>query len=146
MNAIRNEIHNGDNILYCYEIPLTIPILECILKRNKLTKCKNDIYITSFVKRNHQLFPYVMAREYNMMLNASNVVDIVYDKYKPKGKKSFLNYYFVLKKILIMLGRIQYAKYIPQLKSHLKQTELERIWEPIRILNLLQLFEKEKII
>ena len=21
MNAIRNEIHNGDNILYCYEIP-----------------------------------------------------------------------------------------------------------------------------
>ena len=27
MNAIKNEIHNGDNILYYYKIPLTIPIL-----------------------------------------------------------------------------------------------------------------------
>ena len=35
MKAIRNEIHNSDNILYNYEILLTIPILECILKRNK---------------------------------------------------------------------------------------------------------------
>ena len=32
MNAIRNEIHNGNNILYYYKIPLTIPILECILR------------------------------------------------------------------------------------------------------------------
>ena len=28
MNAIRNEIHNRDNVLYNYEIPLTIPILN----------------------------------------------------------------------------------------------------------------------
>ena len=35
MKAIRNEICNRDNILYNYTIPLTIPILECILKRNK---------------------------------------------------------------------------------------------------------------
>ena len=34
MKAIRNEICNRDNILYNYTIPLTIPILECILKRN----------------------------------------------------------------------------------------------------------------
>ena len=37
MKTIRDEIHDGTNILYSYEIPLTIPILECILKRNKLT-------------------------------------------------------------------------------------------------------------
>ena len=46
MNAIRNEIHNGDNILYYYKRPLTIPILECILKGNKITKYK-IVYITS---------------------------------------------------------------------------------------------------
>ena len=44
MNSIRNEIHNRVNILYNYEIPLTIPILEVILKRNKMTKYKNSIY------------------------------------------------------------------------------------------------------
>ena len=36
MKAIRNEIHNRDNILYNYEIPLMIPILECILTLSHL--------------------------------------------------------------------------------------------------------------
>ena len=130
MEAIRNETNNETNILYNYEIPLTIPILECILKRNKMTKYKNVIYYI-FFKIYGQPFPYVMAREYNMMLNALNVVSSIYDKYKPKGRKSFLNYYFVLKQILIMLGKIEYAKYIPQLKTHLKQKELERVWDLI---------------
>ena len=35
MYAIRNEIDNRDHILYYYKIPITIPILECILKRKK---------------------------------------------------------------------------------------------------------------
>ena len=39
MKMIRDEIHDGTtNILYPYEIPLTIPILECILKRKELER------------------------------------------------------------------------------------------------------------
>ena len=49
--------------------------------------------------------------------------------YKPNDRKSFLNYSFVLKKLLIMLGKVEYAKCIPQLKTHSKQKELERVWE-----------------
>ena len=56
MNSIRNEIHNRDNILYKYTIPITIPVLECILKRNKMTKYKNNIYYI-FYKLNNQPFP-----------------------------------------------------------------------------------------
>ena len=37
MKTIRDEIHNETNILYPDEIPLTIPIFECILKRNELS-------------------------------------------------------------------------------------------------------------
>ena len=59
-----------------------------------------------------------------------DVVSSIYDKYKPKGRKSFLNYPFVLKQILIMRGMIQYAKYIPQLKTHSRQKELE-LWDLI---------------
>ena len=66
-----------------------------------------------------------------MMLKMFDVVGTIYDKYKPKGRKSFLNYSFVLKKILIMLGKVEYAKYIPQLKTHSKQNELERVWKLI---------------
>ena len=67
-----------------------------------------------------------MTKEYNLILNVFNVVSSIYDKYKPKGRKSFLNYYFVLKKMLIMLGKVEYAKYVPPL-----QNELERVWELI---------------
>ena len=130
METIRNEICNRDNILYNYTIPLTIPILECILKRKKMMKYKNSIYFI-FFKLKSRTLPYIKITEKDMMLNMFNVLSNIYDKYKPKGRKSFLNYSFVLKKLLIMLGKVEYAKYIPQLKTKSKQKELERIWELI---------------
>ena len=130
MEAIRDEIHDETNILYNYTIPLTIPILECISKRNKMMKYKNSIYFI-FFKLSGVQFPCNTMKEYNSILNAFNVVSTIYDKYKPKGRKSFLNYSFVLKQILIVLGKNDYAKYIPQLKTNSKQKELERIWELI---------------
>ena len=36
-----------------------------------------------------------------------------------------------MKKLLIMLGKVEYAKCIPTLKTHSKQKELERVWELI---------------
>ena len=130
MKAIRNEICNRDNILYNYTIPLTIPILECILKRNKMMKYKNSIYFIYF-KLKSQPLPYITITEKDMMLKVFDVVSTIYDKYKPKGRKSFLNYPFVLKQILIVLGKNDYAKYIPPLKTKSKQKELGIIWELI---------------
>ena len=130
MKAIRNEICNRDNILYNYTIPLTIPILECILKRNKMMKYKNSIYFI-FFKLKSQPLPYITITEKDMMLNMFNVVSNIYDKYKPNDRKSFLKYSFVLKQILIVLGKNDYAKYIPPLKTNSKRKELERVWELI---------------
>ena len=130
METIRDEIHNETNILYNYTIPIMIPILECILKRNELTMYKGSIYFIYF-KLSGVPFPHIDTKEYNMMLKVFDVVSTIYDKYKPKGRKSFLNYSFVLKQILIMRGMDQCAKYIPTLKTHSKQKELERVWELI---------------
>ena len=130
MEAIGGEIHDETNILYNYTIPLTIPVLECILKRNELTIYKDSIYFI-FFKLSGKSFPHITTKEYNTILNLFNVVSSKYDKYKPKGRKSFLNYSIVLKKLLIMLGKVEYAKYIPSLKTRLNQKELERVWELI---------------
>ena len=88
MEAIRNEIHGRENVLYNNIIPLTILILECILKRVKLTKYKNSIYYI-FFKLSNRCIPYITAVERNLILNTFNAVSIVYNKYKPKGRKSF---------------------------------------------------------
>ena len=103
MEVIRDEIHNGTNILYNYTIPITIPILECILKRNELMIYKGSMYHIYF-KLSRKSFPHVTTKEYNVILNVFDVVSSIYDKYKPKGRKSFLNYPFFLKEILIMLS------------------------------------------
>ena len=130
MEMIRDEIHHGIITLYNYTIPLMIPILECILKRNELSMYKDSIYLIYF-KLNGGSFPHITTKEYNTILSVFNVVSSIYDKYKPNDRKSFLNYSFVLKKLLIMLGKVEYAKCIPQLKTHSNQKELERVWELI---------------
>ena len=130
METIRDEIQDETNILYNYTIPITIPILECILKRNELTMYKGSIYYIYF-KLCGLPTPHITTKEYNMMFKVFDVVSNIYDKYKPKGRKSFLNYSFVLKQILIMRGIDQYARYIPKLKTNSKQKELERVWELI---------------
>ena len=130
MEANRGEIHDGTNILYNYTIPITIPILECILKRKELMIYKNSIYFIYF-KLSGKSFPHITTKEYNLVLNVFNVVSSIYNKYKPNGRKSFLNYSFVLKKLLIMLEKVEYAKCIPPLKTRSKQNELERVWELI---------------
>ena len=127
MKTIRDEIHDETNILYNYTIPITIPILECILKRNELTRYKDSIYFIYF-KLSGVPFPHINTKEYNTILSVFNVVSTIYNKCKPKGRKSFPNYPFVLKQILIMRNMDQYAKYIPKLKTHSKQKELERLW------------------
>ena len=130
METIRNEIQDGTNILYNYTIPITIPILECIIKRNELVMYKGSLYYIYF-KLSGKSFPHIATKKYNSILNVFNVVSSIYAKYKPKGRKSFLNYSFVLKKLLIMLGKVEYAKCIPLLKTSSKQKELERVWELI---------------
>ena len=91
METIRDEIHDETNILYNYIIPITIPILECILKRNELTMYKDSIYLI-FFKLSGGSFPHITTKEYNMILSVFNVVSSIYDKYKPKIRKSYLNY------------------------------------------------------
>ena len=130
MEVIRNEIHDRTNILHNFDIPLTIPILESILKRNELMTYKGSVYHI-YVKLSGKSFPHITTKEYNLILNVFDVVSSIYDKYKPNGRKSFLNYSFVIKQILIMMGKVEYAKCIPPLKTRSKQKELERVWELI---------------
>ena len=62
METIKDEIHDETNILSPYEIPLTIPILECILKRNELPMYKDSIYFIYF-KLSGGFFPRITTKE-----------------------------------------------------------------------------------
>ena len=103
METIRDEIHNGTNVLYPYEIPLTIPILECILKRNELTMNKDSIYFIYFNLTGGS-FPHITTKEYNTILNTFNVISSIYDKYKPNDRKSFFKLLFCFEETIDNAG------------------------------------------
>ena len=130
IRTLWNQINNKDNLLYNFTISLSITILECLLKKNKLMYYKKSIFYIYFTLMN-QPFPYLKIEECNRARCIFTIASRLYDKYKPNGKKSFINYYFTLKKILIVLGKNDYAKYIPPLKTNSKRKELERVWELI---------------
>ena len=67
MKMIRDEIHNETNVLHPYEIPLTIPILECILKRNELLMYKDSIYFIYF-KLSGGSFPHITLQYYTQCI------------------------------------------------------------------------------
>ena len=75
METIGDEIHDGTNILYNYTIPITIPILECILKRNELTMYKDSLYFI-YLKLSGKSFPHITTKEYNLVLKVFNVVTV----------------------------------------------------------------------
>ena len=79
MKTIRDEIHNKTNVLYPYDIPLTISILKCILKRNELSMYKDSIYFI-YLKLSGGFFPCITTKEYNTILSVFNVVSSIYDK------------------------------------------------------------------
>ena len=88
---------------------------------------KKSIFYIYFTLTN-QPFPHMTVRDCNQAKYIFKVASRVYDKHKSDERKSFLNYFFVLKKIFTVIGRSDYAKYIPGLKSLTRQQELERIW------------------
>ena len=88
MEMIRDEIHDETNILYNYTIPITIPILECILKRNELMMYKGSLYYIYF-KLSGVPFPHINTKEYNMMLKVFDVVSTICDKCKLMVERAF---------------------------------------------------------
>ena len=88
MEAIRDEIHDETNILYNYTIPITIPVLECILKRNELMRNELMIYKGSvyyiYFKLSSKSFSHITTKEYNTILNVFNIVSS-----NPKSGKVF---------------------------------------------------------
>ena len=62
MVVIKDEMHDETNILCNYTIPITIPILEFILKRNELTMYKGSLYYIYF-KLSVVPFPHINTKE-----------------------------------------------------------------------------------
>ena len=49
----------------------------------------NSSVYYNYFKFSGKSFTYITTKEYNLILNVFDVVSSIYDKYKPKSRKSF---------------------------------------------------------
>ena len=59
------------------------------------------------------------------------LINKLYKNHLPNNQKSFLSYYFVLQKILLVLGKVDYCQLIPNPGCESMLTKLSKIWDQI---------------
>ena len=59
------------------------------------------------------------------------LINKLYKKHLPNNRKSFLSYTFVLQKILLVLGKVDYCHLIPNPGCESMLTKPNKIWDQI---------------
>ena len=148
IGSSEGELPNSDNILYNYSQvdSLTIPILEQLLKKNKLMRYKRDIYNMYFALTKRTP-PRLSIRECQKAEMYVKFINKFYKKHLPNNRKSFLSYNFVLQKILLVLGKVDYCRLIPNPGCESTLTKLNKLWDQItRDPELVEALQKQKIV
>lgn len=106
---------------------LTTIKMKEILKTLKLSKyyehCSHIV-----AKINGIQTPQFSAELEDTLRNMFKQIQPLFNKYAPKNRKNFLSYSYVLYKMLQLLGKDEYLKYFPLLKSREKLQSQDKIW------------------
>ena len=88
---------------------------------------KCDIYNLYFASTK-KAPPRLNVRECQAAEMYFKLINKLYNKHLPNDQKSFLSYNFVLQKILLVLGKIDYCRLIPSPGGESTLTKLNKIW------------------
>ena len=112
---------------------LTYKKMKEILKKLELNKYYEHI---AFIKNKLGMPPPVFSQELEETLyNLFMEILVPYAQVCPYTRVNFLNYHFVLYKLLELLDEIQYLPNIPMLKDRAKLIEQDNLWRQICHIN-----------
>jgi hypothetical protein len=112
---------------------LTYKKMKEILKKLGLSRYYEHI---AFIKNRIGISPPVFSQQLEEILcNLFMEILVPYAKVCPNDRINFLNYHFVLYKLLELLGEDKYLNDIPMLKDRLKLVEQDYIWRQICDIN-----------
>ena len=128
MRLLEAELHNSDNTRYNYSQvdSLTIPIVEQLLKRNKLMRYKGDICNTYFALTK-KTPPRLSVRECQKADEYFKLINKSHKKHLPNNQKNFLSYNFILQKISLVLDKVDYYRLTPNPGCESTLTKLNKI-------------------
>jgi hypothetical protein len=112
---------------------LTYKKMKEILKKLELNKYYEHI---AFIKNKLGMPPPVFSQELEETLyNLFMEILVPYAQVCPYTRVNFLNYHFVLYKLLELLDEMQYLPNIPMLKDRVKLIEQDNLWRQICHIN-----------
>jgi hypothetical protein len=105
-------------------------IIRIILRRSKLSKYNENAHSIWAAVSNRQP-PYIKKLVEDKLVRYFKAVAQVYEPLKGDKRNSFMNYYYVLYKLLHLMKEQELLQYIPLLRPKQRLRELDKVWKRI---------------
>ena len=104
-----------------------INLTRVILRKSKLSKYNENVHMIWSMVSGRQP-PYIKKLVEDKLLRYFKAIAQVYEPLKGNKRNSFLNYYYVLYKLLHLMKGFELLPYIPLLRTKQRIREHDRMW------------------
>ena len=109
-----------------------INLTRIILRKSKLSKYNENVHMI-WSRVSGRQPPYIKKLVEDKLLRYFKAIAQVYEPLKGLKRNSFMNYYYVLYKLLHLMKEYELLPYIPLLKTKQRIREHDRVWYRICI-------------
>ena len=107
-----------------------VNITRCILRKSKLAKYIENAHSIWAMASNRQP-PYIKKLVEDKLIRYFKAIVQVYEPLKGDKRNSFMNYYYVLYKLLHLMKEYELLQYIPLLRTKQRIREHDKVWKRI---------------
>ena len=117
-----------------YELPVfseaTAVDVKKAMRKLKLTKYMENFYYILFAVTGKQP-PYIKREIEDKIVQMFKMIDRIWCSVERDRRRSFLNYYYILFKLLELMGQTELLPQVPLLRTRLRLRQHDFIWKKI---------------
>lgn len=121
LNQIRDEIKDRE---------ITLSEIRRVLRKLRLTNYVENLFSINFALTGQQP-PYIKREIQDKIVKMFKQIARAYDDVAKYDRRSFLNYYFIIFKLLELMGQVDLLPQVPMLKTKMRIKEHDAIWRKI---------------
>ena len=117
-----------------YELPedheATATDVKNVMRKLKLTKYMENFYFIIFAMTGQQP-PYIKREIEDKIMRMFKMIDRLWSSIEKDRRISFLNYYYIIYKLLELMGQTELMIQVPLLKTRLRIKQHDTIWQNV---------------
>ena len=104
--------------------------MKKVMRKLKLTKYMENFYYILFAVTGTQP-PYIKREIEDKIVRMFKLIDSVWCSIERDKRRSFLNYYYILFKLLQLMGQTELLPQVPLLRTRLRLRQHDFIWQKV---------------